>query len=246
MIYLFTDFGFQGPYVGELHAVFGRMLPNARVINLMHDAPVFNPRASAYLLAALSRRFQSGDMCLGVVDPDVGIASRRAVLIEADGVTYCGPDNGLFSQVIRRANTCHCNEILWQPRETSASFHGRDVFAPALARHATGTDPHARVVASHDLVGHDWPPQFDEVVYFDHFGNAVLGRQAATLSDAAEVGIGDARIRHAGTFAEVEEGEAFWYENSMGLVELAMNRSSIRDKLALRIGSKVSVIDKNV
>ena len=246
MIYLFTDFGYQGPYVGELHAVLARMLPDIRIIDLMHDAPVFNSRASAYLLNALSGQFQSGDLCLAVVDPGVGMAERRALLIEADGVRYCGPDNGLLSQIVRTASNVQCQEILWRPQQLSASFHGRDVFAPALALHALGEEMQTRSISATEIYGREWPLQLDEVIYFDHFGNAVIGRSTETIQQLDILQIGDTSIQYARTFAEVAPGDVFWYENSMGLVEVAINQGSAKEELGLTIGKVVSVTGKNV
>lgn len=246
MIYLFTDFGYQGPYVGELHAVFANLLPGTPVIDLMHDAPLFNPRASAYLLLALSRRFSPGDRCLAVVDPGVGMSARRALLIEADGVVYCGPDNGLLSKIVNAAKKVDCQQILWQPRDLSSSFHGRDCFAPVLAKHACNMEFSSSSIMTKELVGHDWPQQLDEVIYQDHFGNVVLGRQAGTLADTAVLQVSGLTIAYARTFAEVTPGEVFWYRNSMGLIELAMNQGSAGEKLGVSIGSKVSVLVKNV
>ena len=241
MIYLFTDFGYSGPYVGELHATLSCLLPNTPIIDLMHDAPTFDPRASAYLLSALSKRFQPGDICLGVVDPDVGMCTRRAIIIEADGVTYCGPDNGLFSQVVSYAKQQNCYEILWRPEKLSSSFHGRDLFAPALALHMQDNLKDKIQTNSKDLIGSDWPVQLDEVIYIDHFGNAVTGRQAVSVSKTAVLEVEGFQIRHAETFAAVSPGETFWYENSMGLIELAVNQGSASQILILDIGSRISI-----
>ena len=116
MIYLFTDFGYDGPYVGEVKATLAEALDSRfDIIDLMHDAPMFAPESSAYLLAALSKRFKAGDACLAVVDPGVGDSERRPILVKADGVTYCGPDNGLFSQIINRTSDSKVNEITWRP-----------------------------------------------------------------------------------------------------------------------------------
>lgn len=240
MIYLFTDFGYSGPYVGELHAKLSCLLPNTPIIDLMHDAPTFDPRASAYLLAALSKRFQPGDICLGVVDPDVGMSTRRAIIIEADGVIYCGPDNGLFSQVVGYAKQNNCYEIVWRPQKLSSSFHARDLFAPALALHVQGKLKDKTQINSTELIGSDWPVQLDEVIYIDHFGNAVTGRQAASVSKTAVLEVEAFPIRHAETFAAVSPGETFWYENSMGLIELAVNQGSASQILMLDIGTKIS------
>src|SRR5688572_23638495 len=96
MIALFTDFGVNGPYVGQMKAVLARAAPGVAVIDLLHDAPAFNPRASAYLLAALAREFAEGAVLLCVVDPGVG-TTRRPLVARLDGRWFVGPDNGLFN-----------------------------------------------------------------------------------------------------------------------------------------------------
>jgi S-adenosyl-L-methionine hydrolase (adenosine-forming) len=101
MIVLFTDFGLQGPYTGQMKAVLHRMAPGRPVIDLFADAPVGNPRASAYLLAAYAEWFAEGSVFLCVVDPGVG-GPRPPVILEANGRWYVGPGNGLFELVQRR------------------------------------------------------------------------------------------------------------------------------------------------
>ena len=112
LIHIFTDFSYDGPYVGEMKSVLNRNLKNITCIDLMHDAPKFNPRSSAYLLAALSQQFAEGDSCLAIVDPEVGSNDRRPVLIVADRVVYCGPDNGLFSLLVQKAESINCFDNL--------------------------------------------------------------------------------------------------------------------------------------
>ena len=99
---LFTDFGLHGPYTGQMKAVLHQMAPGIPVIDLFADAPVGNPKASAYLLAAYAAWFPAGTVFLCVVDPGVG-GTRPAIIIEADGRWYVGPGNGLFELVQRRA-----------------------------------------------------------------------------------------------------------------------------------------------
>ncbi len=129
MIVLFTDFGVAGPYVGQMKAVLYREAPGVPVVDLFADAPAARPKPSAYLLAAYAAWFPPGSVLLAVVDPGVG-GSRAAVVVEADGRRYVGPDNGLFELVVRRAKTVRFRRISWRPRGLSASFHGRDLFAP--------------------------------------------------------------------------------------------------------------------
>ena len=124
MIVLFTDFGLHGPYVGQMKAVLDQMVPGRSIIDLFADAPVGNPKASAYLLAAYAAWFPVGAVFLCVVDPGVG-GTRPAIVLEADGRWYVGPDNGLFELVQRRATKTCSWDIEWRPELLSASFHGR-------------------------------------------------------------------------------------------------------------------------
>ena len=140
MIVLCTDFGPAGPYVGQVKAVLAREAPGVPVIDLFADLPPFRPQLAAYLLAAYGETFVAGDVILAVVDPGVGSA-RAALALEADGRWYVGPDNGLFEIVLRRAGAAQCWTIDWRPPAMSATFHGRDLFAPVAARLARGEPP---------------------------------------------------------------------------------------------------------
>ena len=102
MIVLFTDFGLHGPYTGQMKAVLHQWAPGIPVVDLFADAPVGNPKASAYLLAAYAVWFPAGTVFLCVVDPGVG-GMRPAIILKADGRWYVGPGNGLFELVQRRA-----------------------------------------------------------------------------------------------------------------------------------------------
>ena len=115
-----------------MKAVLHQMVPGTSIIDLFADAPVGNPMASAYLLAAYAAWFPAGSIFLCVVDPGVG-GARPAVFVEADGRWYVGPGNGLFELVQRRATTTRSWDIDWKPERLSASFHGRDLFAPVAA-----------------------------------------------------------------------------------------------------------------
>src|SRR5581483_5751303 len=129
MIVLFSDFGLSGPYIGQVKAVFAEIVPTVPVIDLFADAPAGDPRAGAYLLAAYDDVFPAGTIFFAVVDPGVGTA-RLPVIVLADGRWYVGPDNGLMALVARRAAPATVWEITWRPPHLSASFHGRDLFAP--------------------------------------------------------------------------------------------------------------------
>ena len=94
MIVLFTDFGLEGPYTGQVRAVLYRTAPQVPVVDLFADAPAGKPKPAAYLLAAYGVWFPPGTVLLAVVDPGVG-GPRAPVIVEAEGRWYVGPDNGL-------------------------------------------------------------------------------------------------------------------------------------------------------
>jgi len=241
LIHLLTDFGFEGPYVGEMKAVLCRGNENFALIDLMHDVPKFNIKSAAYLLSALSTQFLKQEACLAVVDPDVGAESRRAIIIVADEVTYCGPDNGLFSVVIQNAKSVDGYEIVWRPESLSTSFHGRDLFAPALGKFLNNEKGHVKKINIDGLVETNMAAEVDEIIYFDGFGNGITGRTAKSISPGSKIIINDINITFAETFSSVRKGEPFWYINSMGLVEVAINQGNIKQLFELTIGSTITV-----
>jgi S-adenosyl-L-methionine hydrolase (adenosine-forming) len=241
MIVLFTDFGLQGPYTGQMKAVLHRMAPSVPVIDLFADAPTGNPKASAYLLAAYAPWFAAGTTFLCVVDPGVG-GARPPVVIEADGRWYVGPGNGLFELVERRAAKTRNWDIDFKPQQLSASFHGRDLFAPAAAMLARGEPPPGRPRAERAQPRADWPDDLAEIVYVDHFGNAMTGLRAAMLPPDTRLAVAGRVLERARTFSDRPPGTAFWYENSNGLAEIAVNQGRADRDLGLAIGSPVEII----
>jgi S-adenosyl-L-methionine hydrolase (adenosine-forming) len=241
MIVLFTDFGLAGPYTGQVMAVLHREAPAVPVVSLFADAPSARPKPSAYLLAAYGAWFPAGTVLLCVVDPGVGSA-RRAVVAEADGRLYAGPDNGLFDIVMRRAAEAQLWEIAWRPSSLSASFHGRDLFAPVAARLAAGEEVAALARPARDeSVSRAWPDDLAEIVYVDHYGNAMTGLRGALVPPATRLVAGNRTVEPAATFSAVLPGEAFWYVNSNGLAEIAVNGARADQALGLEIGSTVRI-----
>jgi len=241
MIVLFTDFGLTDPYVGQLHAVLAREAPDVPVIDLFHAVPNFDIRAAAYLLPAYSREFPPGTVFLCVVDPGVG-GARPPIMLEADGCWYVGPDNGLFYVLARRAAAHACHVIRWRPPKLSASFHGRDLFAPVAARLARGEKPEAEPAVLTAPTGEPWPDDLAQILYVDHYGNAVTGLRAGTIVPAQHLRAGDHIVKYARVFAESPAGNAFWYENANGLVEIAVNRGNAAATLGLRPGDPITLV----
>ena len=239
MIVLFTDFGPAGPYVGQMKAVLARHAPGVPVIDLLSDAPAGEPQAAAYLLAALAPDFPADAVFLAVVDPGVG-SERAAIVVEADGRRFVGPDNGLFEIVLRRAGVRRAWRITRQPQRLSASFHGRDLFAPVAAMIARGDPVPGEPIAEAMVRRPGWPDDLARVVYIDHFGNAMTGLRASTIPQGATLDVAGRRLARARTFADVAPGTAFWYENANGLAEIAVNRGRA-DALGIAVGAPVGL-----
>jgi S-adenosylmethionine hydrolase len=240
MIVLFTDFGLEGPYTGQVKAVLYRAAPGVPVVELFADAPAGQPKPAAYLLAAYGIWFPPGTVFFAVIDPGVG-SSRRALILEAGERWYVGPDNGLFELVIRRAASTRSWDILWRPEELSASFHGRDLFAPVAAQVARGELPsHTPRDAT---IGRrtDWPDDLPEIVYIDRYGNAITGLRAALTPANGRLTACGRVLKRARTFSDVPLGDAFWYENSNGLAEIAVNGGRAVEALGLVVGSAVTI-----
>ena len=251
MIVLFTDFGLEGPYIGQVSAVLHQAAPGIPVISLFADLPPGQPKPAAYLLAAYALWFPAGTVFLCVVDPGVGSA-QRALVAEAAGRFYVGPDNGLFEIVLRRAARPLLWEITWHPPALSASFHGRDLFAPVAARLARGEPPSAMAVpaaaapqaATRQAAAPqaDWPDDLAEIVYIDRYGNALTGLRADRVPANAHLSAGSHVVAHAEIFSAVPRGTAFWYVNSNGLVEIAVNAGRADQVLGIAVGAAIEVL----
>jgi S-adenosyl-L-methionine hydrolase (adenosine-forming) len=241
MIVLFTDFGLSGPYTGQVKAVLHQLSAGVPIVDLFADLPATKPKPAAYLLAAYGPWFPPGTVLMAVVDPGVG-GARAAVVVEADGRFYVGPDNGLFEIVLRRAGALKTSEILWRPDRLSASFHARDLFAPVAARLAAGTLPTDALRNAGISRLSDWPDDLPEIVYIDRYGNAMTGLRAAILPEKTELAVNGRVLTRARTFFDAPPGAGFWYENSNGLAEIAVNKGRADSALSLAIGTPVSVV----
>jgi S-adenosylmethionine hydrolase len=140
--------------------------------------------------------------------------------------------------VARRALSAQAWEISWRPERLSASFHGRDLFAPVAAELAGGTLLPSQPRAVPD---EDWPDDLARIVYVDGFGNAVTGLRAEVLAAGDLLRAGEVRIARARTFSDVAPGAAFWYENSNGLAEIAVNCGRADQVLGLGVGSEIFI-----
>jgi hypothetical protein len=255
VIALTTDFGTSDPWVGIMKGVIAARAPGATVIDVTHGVRPQDVFAGALVLQHAVPYFPAGTVHVVVVDPGVG-GPRRPLCVETDAGLLVGPDNGVLSlaapaAAIRRI--VHLTEERWFLRPRSATFHGRDVFAPVAAALATGTSPSVLGPEVPDLVRLAMPAVEQEpgllrgqVVYVDHFGNLVTNVSEAALatfpSRALSISIGTVRLGGiAASYAAVAPGDLVAVVNSWGLLEIAVREGSARAALAARVGDRLVV-----
>jgi S-adenosylmethionine hydrolase len=241
-VFLFTDFGSADLYVGQVRAAILRHAPDVTIIDLLHEAPAFNIKAGAHLLAALAAQLPAGIIVVAVVDPGVG-GQRQPVALHADQRWYVGPDNGLLSVIAVRADEAQAFPIVWRPATLSASFHGRDLFAPVAGMIAQGQHQQQMNVLGtvQELEVQFGGGDLAEIIYIDHYGNAMTGLRSGALPSTGRLTVNGQRFNYARVFSEVGKGTVFWYENSIGLIEIAANQANAAQQLELEIGDSVSV-----
>lgn len=240
MITLFTDFGLSGPYIGQMKAVLAQNAPQEPVIDLFADVPAYDISAAAHLLAAYQAEFPSGTIFLCVVDPGVGSSKRSPMIMQADGHWYVGPGNGLFDVIAARSSAVEAWHIRWLPKRLSASFHGRDLFAPVAALLAKDSFPEAERIEY--KVSTEQAKDSLSLIYIDHFGNLITGQRADTLKKDQAFDFKGKRIPRVRTFSDVPKGAPLCYENSSGLMEIAVNQGRADELFDASIGDRLTLV----
>ena len=205
---LYTDFGAADLYVGQLKAVLAKSAPEVPLLDALHAAPNYDIEAAAHLLASLAPQYPVGSVFVAVVDPGVG-GERDAIVIEVDGRFFVGPDNGLLSVLWQRARGKRCRRIVWRPERLSSSFHGRDLFAPVAAAIAAKRLPRGWLAPKRAPEVLLDARDLAEIIYIDHYGNALTGIRARSVARNALLRVGRRSLRYANTFETVRAGDAF-------------------------------------
>lgn len=253
VVSLLTDFGLEDGYVGTMHGVLWARSRRLRgVVDLTHAVPPQSVELGSFHLAHAWRYFGAGTVHVAVVDPGVG-SSRRILLARSAGHWFLAPDNGLLDGVLDP------NPEVWSvdPERvavgpTSATFHGRDLFAPAAARVVDGADPGELGQPCGDWLRREaCPPRLEElgwrgrVLSVDHFGNLISDVPARALDGdsgawIARVGGHSYPIRR--TYAEVAPGSPIALVNSYGLVEVAVRDGNAAGQLGVQLGAPFDVL----
>ena len=248
-ITLLTDFGTRDGYVAAMRGVIHSIAPLALVDDASHDIDPGDVAAAAFTLARYARWYPSGSIHVVVVDPGVGTA-RRPLAALVDGYAYVAPDNGVLTRVLANAREAHIVEIVERvaPADNvSATFHGRDIFAPAAARLASGwTLDRLGPAVSDPVLLHIPEPVRDgntvsgEVVYVDRFGNLITNVPHEWLAEDTHVRLEETAVgplRRA--YGDVAPDEAIALIGSDGMLEIAVRDGSAAGKLNARRGALV-------
>ncbi|HJQ20406.1 MAG TPA: SAM-dependent chlorinase/fluorinase [Gemmatimonadaceae bacterium] len=241
VITLLTDFGTADGYVGEMKGVLVSQAPDATLVDISHEVPAHDVELARLTLARYWRRYPPGTVHLIVVDPGVG-SERGALAVASDGRYLVGPDNGVLSPalVTRYARAVK----LPIPPNASATFHGRDVFAPAAARLASGMALDALGAASSNPIIRRTPEPrrasdgslHGEVIAVDRFGNAITNLAGVA---GTRVSFHEHDFPLGRTYSELSPGQAGAVVGSSGFVEIVVREGRASETLQLARGMPV-------
>ncbi|GAB4473945.1 MAG: SAM-dependent chlorinase/fluorinase [Elainellaceae cyanobacterium] len=260
---LLTDFGLADTYVGVIKGAIAQIDPTLTVIDLTHQIPPQDIATARFHLKAAYPYFPAGTVHVAVVDPGVG-GQRRAIALQLARGCLVGPDNGLFSGVLEidpaLAAVELTNPTYWRTASPSATFHGRDVFAPVGAYLARGVAlaELGRAIALDSLVRFDLPAWQQDgrsmtghIQAIDHFGNAITTIPASAAPGTSwelRVGVGASPaeqyrpIPTGKTYTDAAPGDLLALIGSHGYVEIACNQGSAQQQLGLAVGDVVRLI----
>lgn len=248
---LLTDFGTADGYAAAMAGVVASAAPDAVVEHASHDVDHGDVFAAALALSRYSALYPVGSVHVVVVDPGVG-TERRALAAEVDGRRYVAPDNGVLSLVLEGAERVRIVEIM-DPvivENASATFHGRDIFAPAAAHLARGDVLEDLGPPVHDprLVPTPQPARTDsgvrgEVLVADRFGNLITNIPEDWIPEAARVEVEHASVGTVRrTYGDVDPGDLLALVGSAGLLEVSVRDGSAADRLGVGRGAEVVVL----
>ncbi len=239
LVTLLTDFGRSDSYVGVMKGVICGISPQATVVDLTHDIRPQDVAGGRFQIGMAVPYFPVGTVHVAVVDPGVG-TGRRSIALATDRAWFVGPDNGLLvlDEKIRSAVILDRPQF-WRSANASATFHGRDVFAPVAAHLLNGVplESLGTAIDPAKLVRLIIIP--DSIQAIDHFGNGITNILGITLG--LQVRVGNRVLRSVQTYGEAAWGEPIALVGSHGFVEIAVNGGDARRLLGLQVGDRVEL-----
>ncbi len=241
IITLTTDFGSRDHYVGAMKGVMLSVNKDAVLVDITHCVDSHDIRAASFAIGNSYRYFPEKTVHLVVVDPGVG-SMRKPLALSADGHFFVGPDNGVFSSVIRSCEDFSAREIKNSDfflKEISSTFHGRDIFSPVAAHLSLGVPfpeigplIHDPELLPHDEYSVDGNNIRGTVVYTDKFGNFITSIPTEAVSDGAGavVTVGEKQVTGISeSYSSVEPGEIVAVGGSGGHIEISVNQGRASD-----------------
>ena len=259
VVTLTTDFGLKDPFVGVMKGQLVARFPGVRIIDLTHEIPAHWPAEAGFWLARSFRYFPTGTVHVAVVDPGVG-STREIAAVQAEGHLFLAPDNGLLAAVFESAAGVSARLVAGSLLARlgidapSATFHGRDIFAPLAAEIAAGRLSPAEVGDPTTALVPGWIEEpligagqvTGTVVTIDHFGNLITNIEPRHLRALAHplVRVAGREFALRRTYSDVRPGEYLALVNSFGVLEIAQAERSAAEGLGLARGAPVSVVAK--
>jgi S-adenosylmethionine hydrolase len=250
VITITTDFGNSDGFVGVMKGVMLGIENDLKFVDLCNDIAPGDIASGAWTLANSYHFFPKGTIHLAIVDPGVG-SSRRGLVVRSAGHLFVAPDNGLLTGVLQEVGAVDCyriNQPQYWRSEVSATFHGRDIFAPVAAHLASGVDAAAvgeeidfeslvRLPSAPMEIGSDTVR--GAVVHIDRFGNLITNIPATALESARHCVIHEKQVPVGETYSSVPPGHALALPGSHGFVEIGVNSGRAHASLDARVGTKV-------
>ncbi|HCZ06520.1 MAG: hypothetical protein PWP37_77 [Thermotogota bacterium] len=258
MIGFLSDWGHKSYYVGVAKAVIYSLNPNATIVDITHEISPFNVREAMHILLRASQNFPEGSVFLCVVDYGVGTARKSIALRTRNDYFFVGPDNGLFTLVAHHFGVKDIREITnprFMLKKVSASFHGRDIFAPTAALIDAG-EPFEEI--GHRLMTYEELKYNEarmvagritgEVAYVDGFGNvetnipgSLLEKAGIELDSSVDLVVNGRTFKavYCRTFGDVMKGELLVHADSSGYLEVAVNQGNAASLLKVKGGEEV-------
>ena len=258
VITLLTDFGTSDYFVGAMKGVILSANPAAVIVDITHEVPPQDIRAAAFNLLATYKDFPSGTIHVAVVDPGVG-SNRRPILVECAEQVFVGPDNGLFSWIWQREGPFlarHLTNEKFFKHPQSATFHGRDVFAPVAAALSRGVAAEEFGPLIDDvIVLESLTPRVNDdgilaaaIIHIDRFGNCITNLTTDHLTKEINGGVrlivNDQVVTSIRKFfsEEAVDGESlFMIPGSAGFIEIAAQNSSAASILKVGRGQSITL-----
>ncbi|NDC00309.1 MAG: hypothetical protein EBZ83_02660 [Verrucomicrobia bacterium] len=241
LVALYTDFGLNDPYVGQLKGAVKTVNPSAELLDLTHDSTVFDISAASYLLAKSAHTLPAGAVILAVVDPGVGSARTMLAVRTAMGRIYVAPNNGLLTEVLAREGLAEARQVenrdWYLPGEASSTFHGRDMLAPKADKIIRLPRNTATVL-----------PNLAKgiVLFVDHYGNILTNLPGSELGKLKPGQLLNLTLKgkpvpvpFLRTYADAPDDRPFALINSDGEFEIAVSKGSAAKKLGISPGDPV-------